>query len=131
VTQDSIITCYTLFNIPDRGNRSTIRNWNTLIQTLSLRTQPNIINFPTCEKLDLRQTNFGSKYKYSGITADVWSFSFSAENILLYANDDDPIGELIKDSNLVPMMDHNNIIVSPKCLVPVGEFCNIYYVYDK
>jgi leucyl-tRNA synthetase len=64
------------------------------------------------------------------ITADVWSFSFSAENILLYANDVDPLGELIKDSNLVPMMDYSNIIVSPKCLIPVGEFCNIYYVYD-
>ena len=131
VIQEPTITCYTLFNIPDKGNRSTIRNWNTVVQTLSLRTQPIIIDTPkVMTDANLRQYDFGSKYKYSTI-ADVWSFTFSSENLMLYHLNDNPVGALINDSNFVPMIDYNNIIIPPKCLVTVGALCNIYYVYNK
>jgi hypothetical protein len=129
VTRETTITCYTLFDIPYQGSRSTTRNWNTLVQTLSLRTQPIIIDFPTVfTDANLREYNFGNKYKYSTV-ADVWSFRFTSENIMLYALKDNPVGALIVDANFVPMIDNQNIIVSPKSLITAGELTNIYFVF--
>ena len=128
--QEPTITCYTLFDIPDRGNRSMIRNWNTVVQTLSLRTQPIIIDFPTVIQDNIKKYSFGKQYKNLGLV-DIWTFTFTAEKLMLYATDDDPIGSLIDDSSMIPMIDHNNIIIPPKCLVPLGDLCNIYYVYNK
>jgi hypothetical protein len=128
VAQQSIITCYTLFELEHRGNRSTIRNWNTLVQTLSLKTQPIIINFPSKEIVDIKQTKFGSKYKYNNLAqVEVYTFNFTSENMKLYEIDDNPIGVLISDCNFVPMLDYKKIIIPPSCLITAGEYCNIYF----
>ena len=101
-----------------------------MVQTLSLRTQPIIIDFPTVIQDNIKKYSFGKQYKNLSLV-DVWTFTFTAEKLMLYATDDDPIGSLIDDSSMIPMIDHNNIIINPKCLVPLGDLCNIYYVYNK
>ena len=58
-----IYTCYTLFDIPNIGDRSTIRNWNTIVQVISLRTQPFIQLFPISVVDDIENYNFGSDFK--------------------------------------------------------------------
>ena len=130
MTHEPTITCYTLFEIPDKGDRNTIRNWNTLVQTLSLRTQPIIIDFPHCINDSIRNHKFGQRYKYSNIkTIDVWQFTFTAQDLRLYEQADNPIAALIIDCNFVPMVDNRNIIIPPKCLVTAGELCNTYFVF--
>jgi len=121
-------TCYTLFNIPDKGDRNIIRNWNTVVQVASLRCQPYITKFPQFVETDLERFNFGSSY--TGI-AKVWSFEFSVDHSEIFAVDEDPIANLKSDSNLVPMKDYNNIIIGPRCLISYGEQCNIYYVFNN
>ena len=130
VIQEPTITCYTLFDIPDRGNRSMIRNCNTLVQTLSLRTQPIIIDFPTVIQNNIKKYNFGKSYNNLDLV-DIWSFTFTAEKLMLYSKDEDPIGLLLDDANMIPMIDHNNIIIPPKCLSTQGDLCNIYFAYNN
>ena len=128
--QEPTITCYTLYDIPDRGNRSMIRNWNTVVQTLSLRTQPIIIDFPKVVQDNIKNYKFGKKYTNLGLV-DVWIFTFTAEKLMLYATDNDPIGLLLDDANMIPMIDHNNIIIPPNCLSTQGDLCNIYFAYNN
>jgi len=128
VTNSSSYTCYTLFDIPDRGNRSQVRNWNTLIQILSLRTQPFITKFPEFVVEDLSNYNFGKHYTGQ---AKVWSFEFEFEYPYLFEVDDDPIAHLKSDTELVPLVDYNNFIQPPKCLLTSSSLCNIYYDFDK
>lgn len=128
MTNSSSYTCYTLFDIPDRGNRSQVRNWNTLIQILSLRTQPFITKFPEFVVEDLSNYNFGKHYTGQ---AKVWSFEFEFEYPYLFEVDDDPIAHLKSDTELVPLVDYNNFIQPPKCLLTSSSLCNIYYDFDK
>jgi hypothetical protein len=128
VTNSPSYTCYTLFDIPDRGNRSQVRNWNTLIQILSLRTQPFITKFPECIEDDLATYSFGKHYTGE---AKIWSFEFEIEHPDLFADKDDPIAHLVSDTQLVPLVDHNNFIIPPKCLITNGDYCNIYYAFNK
>lgn len=121
-------TCYTLFDIPDRGTRSQTRNWNTLIQILSLRTQPFITKFPECIVDDLSNYNFGKIYTGK---ANIWTFEFETENPELYGDSIDPIKNLVSDTNLVPLVDYNNFIQPPKCLLTSSDSCNIYYIFNK
>jgi len=119
-------TCYTLFDINDRGNRSETRNWNTLIQILSLRTQPFITKFPVCLEDNLENYEFGELYTGPG---RIWTFEFQVEHDL-FRVDNDPLANLIKDTELVPLLDKSHIIHPPCCLVTEGPACNIYYVYN-
>jgi hypothetical protein len=120
-------TCYTLFEIPDKGDRNTIRNWNTVVQVLSLRTQPIITRFPSYRHEKLNKYEFGKQYKGD---AKVWSFKFTFEHPELFVLDDNPIGNLIQDSNLIPMIDHTNTIIGTRCLLSSGDFCNTYFTID-
>ena len=121
-------TCYTLFECPDKGNRSQTRNWNTLIQVISLRTQPFILQFPNFIVDDLSNYKFGSDYNG---TAKIWSFTFEVEHPDLFEVNGDPIANLNLDSNLVPLLDQNNYIIPPKCLMTSGANCNIYYTFNS
>jgi hypothetical protein len=120
-------TCYTLFDILDKGNRSIIRNWNTIIQTISLRTQPFITRFPTFYVDNLKNYRFGAMYKEG--KAKVWSFEFNVEHPDLFELNNDPIANLRSDSNLIPMIDYNQIIKPPCCLITEGDTCNTYFVF--
>jgi len=127
VTETPRYKCYTLFDITDKGTRSETRNWNTLVQVISLRTQPFIIEFPTFEIANLKNFRFGKDYK--GI-AKVWSFEFEVDHPDLFVVDDDPVANLLSDSSLVPLIDSTNFILPPKCLITSGYSCNIYFDYN-
>jgi hypothetical protein len=121
-------TCYTLFDIPDRGNRSQTRNWNTLIQIISLRTQPFITKFPAFEIDNLANYSFGKQYQGQ---AKIWSFEFEIEHPYLFEVDGDPLYNLKHDTNLVPVVDYGTFIQPPRCFLVSGDACNIYYVYNQ
>lgn len=120
-------TCYTLFDISDRGNRSQTRNWNTLIQIISMRTQPFITKFPTCIEDDLKNYKFGNLYTGSG---KIWTFEFQVEYDVFHI-DNNPLAKLVYDTELVPLLDKHSIIHPPCCCILEGPACNTYYVYNE
>lgn len=124
---NSRYTCYTLFDISDKGTRSEIRNWNTLIQVISLRTQPFINKFPQYIEDDYKNYKFGSLYTGLG---RIWTFEFQIEHDVFSVNDN-PLANLIKDTEMIPLLDKHNIIHPPCCCILEGSACNIYYVYNE
>ena len=86
------------------------------------------MKFPEAVLDDLSNYSFGKNYVGQ---ANVWSFEFEIEHPELFAEGDDPIAKLISDSDLVPLVDHNNIIIPPRCLITSGDNCNIYYTVNS
>lgn len=90
-------------------SRNQQRNWETLTQLISLRTQINELSQP------VQQDQF-------------WSFEFDIENSSLFAKDSDPLGVLKDDCTDVPVIGVTDNSVLP-VIVP-GK--NIWFeVVDK
>lgn len=121
---EPIYICYTLFDIPLIGDRSVVRNWNTLVQVISLRTQPFITKFPSFKIDNVSNYKFGKEYKGQH---KIWSFEFTVEFPNLFVLENDPVGGFTSDSDLIPMIDYNNNIINLKCLQTNGITCNTYY----
>lgn len=68
-------------------SRNQQRNWETLLQVLGLRTQPDILAEPYCRD-------------------GVWYFEFETANEGVYdvSGEEDPLAGLLQDCNGVPMM---------------------------
>ena len=71
-------TLYTLVNITNTNNRIdiTTKNFNTLINGISLNVQPHFDTYPTSKIDDLKKYNFGSSF--SG-RKKIWKFDFTVE----------------------------------------------------
>lgn len=117
------INCYTLFDITDTGIRSHIRsvkfpmkdkrgnqisnekewdcsrnqqrNWETLLQVISLRTQPLRIIGP-------RKVSVAWKNSEERVYA--WKFTFESEHDGVFDDGNAKLGHLIDDANGVPMI---------------------------
>lgn len=125
------ITCYTLFDITHTGvlnhykstampfkdrsgtdittdsewrrSRNQQRNWETIIQVLSLRTQPMELTDPELlSDQSLENYQFGSAF--TG-TANVWKFEFEIEQEDVFADENSRLGKLCQDLANVPMLD--------------------------
>lgn len=139
------IACYTLFDITSTGviNRSappvdsniaewTIRrntqcNFDTVLQVISLRSQPEIIIEP--QKLSITpqaKHYFGQNYKFN--KDSYWRFEFYIQHASVFNNGVTELGALFSDSNSVPMI---LIGTEFKRLQPslntTPEYRNIYY----
>lgn len=89
--------------------RNQQRNWETLTQLISLRTQVNELTDPV--KID-----------------GVWQFEFATETVDVYGTPDDPTLVLRKDAAGVPMLvilDNNQIIAQE--LILDGTDQNIWF----
>jgi len=71
-------------------------NFETIIQVLSLRTQPLNISTPGAKVTELTMFQKG--------IGKVWSFSFYVEDISVYTNDIYKLGLLMSDCENVPMI---------------------------
>lgn len=90
-------------------SRNQQRNWETLTQLISLRTQVDIISNP--EKID-----------------GIWEFEFRAETADVYGTQDDPTVILRNDSAGVPMLitlDNQQMIAAE--LIVDGPDQNIWF----
>ena len=68
--------------------RNQQRNWETLIQLLSLRTQPQKVTDPAL-----------------WLSSEVWwAFEFDIEDVAALALDDRPFGQIQQDCSMVPML---------------------------
>jgi hypothetical protein len=100
-----MIRCFCLFDITTSGNEQFYqlqrRNWNTLLQTLSIRssvilhTQPKKI-WRSVENLELGSVFSGHH--------NVWIFDFELANMDAVALADDPLYHLKQDTDYIPMI---------------------------
>lgn len=83
-------------------SRNQQRNWETLIQLLSLRTQPMQLIDPRAVTLDhVDQQGLGSHYRGP---QQVWLFDFAVESDMIFHSGDDATALLKSDSEQVPMI---------------------------
>ena len=145
------INCYTLFDITDTGIRSHIRsaqfpmldkhgneiqneqewnkarnqqrNWETIIQIISLRAQPVRIIGP--RKVPIRWKN-RSENTYA------WKLNFEVEHSSVFYSDNNELGALINDAKNVPMLVNLNEYVDLKpYLILEGSLLNTYFEVEK
>jgi hypothetical protein len=141
------ISCYTLFDITQTGvlnrskpNEDDIENWvkkrntqcnfDTLLQVISLRSQPELIKTPI--KLELTEDTFkkfGFLYEHvEDKLLNCWKFEFEVHHSSVFENGIIPLGALYKDCEGVPMiLDRTQIDKMPAFLDITDELKNIYF----
>ena len=107
--------------------RNQQRNWETILQVVSLRAQPENCTLPVSFITPLAKTEFSVKKGKS----KVWSFAFDSEIDDAFEVNDNPIGALIDDVNMVPMITNltESSNVGPVLQSIVNK--NIYFTYEK
>lgn len=143
------ISCYTLFDITDTGIRSHIRsakfpmtdkhgnqiknesdwicarnqqrNWETILQVLSLRTQPLRIIGPR----KVCTTGFSER---GGVYAYAWKFTFESEHEQVFGDDNNRFRNLKNDCDGVPMLTGlgESMKLTPY-LITQNRFINTYF----
>lgn len=142
------IRCYTLFDItrtgvPNRARpqdenidkiewykkRSTQCNFDTILQIISLRAQPEVSEYPKCIEMVMKdKTMFGSQYVDYNIRK-VWTFDFDVHNSVVFATDNDELGALYHDCENVPMIvTENSSVINTSTLQIDNNTKNIYFV---
>lgn len=142
------IACYTLFDITKTGiinrarpgdditdtivwyeKRNTQCNFDTILQVISLRAQPEVDMDPKCIKVKFdKDCLFGSNYidnKYH----NVWTFNFVVQHSSVFIDDTDELGYLYKDCENVPMIYTKNVTVKIENRLECNNTNrNIYFV---
>jgi hypothetical protein len=106
--------------------RNQQRNFETLVQVLSLRTQLLTLSDPQIVSLDVTGSSFGSNY--AGVQS-VWTFKFSTEQEDVFKGSSRPYGTLEADFVNVPVitgLDETVAIPVPTFIVS-GPNTNIYF----
>jgi hypothetical protein len=120
------LKCYTLFDITKTGNihrkppingtpeqikrwektRNTQTNFDTIIQVLSLRSQPEDITDPVQEIIlfDTSLDMFGFLFDNEDVATTCWSFIVSIPHNKVYDDGINELGNLYKDCDGVPMI---------------------------
>jgi hypothetical protein len=138
------IRCHTLFDITQTGvlnrakpieedigdwvnRRNTQCNFDTVLQVISLRSQPEVVRVPIgVEMTDTELELFG--FLYSNEKINCWKFDFEIQHPSVFDNGITPLGALYKDCEGVPMiLCDNQHSMCPKFLVTSPELKNIHF----
>lgn len=137
---DKHVTGFTLVDITPTGvtrdpgtntlERNQQRNWETVIQCISLRAQPmNLQCFSPGDRIeleDLKDWEFGEMYTGQH---KVWAFSFTVEHSNVFAEGDDLLRLLDNSFDEVPVTTY--LTETAKFILPVfytsGAIKNIYF----
>ena len=141
------IATYTLFDITQTGvmnrskptgdnidtwiyERNTQCNFDTLLQVISMRSQPELVKFPS--KVILKEEDFdkfGFLYvKEEDRLKECWKFEFDVQHSSVFENGITALGSLYNDCDGVPMIlckGQNDKI--PAFLNTTDELRNIYF----
>ena len=97
-------------------SRNQQRNWETILQCISLKTQPIEVSEPNC---------------FSKDEINVWQFSFYIEQPGIFDDGNDPLGLLKQDVHGVPMIVGLDETYQEGFLMPymlaTGDNANIYF----
>jgi hypothetical protein len=93
-------TVYTLIDITQSSRRkdSSQKNWDMIINCISMGCQPLGSHMPIKKKCKLTMFKFGSEYKSKIRNVWTWSFAVEQQGILT-------IEKLVRDLNGIPMSD--------------------------
>ncbi len=106
-------------------SRNQHRNWQTIIQLIGLREQPEFLSTPRKISANLSQFEFGNIYDG---TQSIWTAEFVIGHIESYTKDNEL--DLLKlDFNLIPLIINLNetVNINPHCLITNGNYCNTYF----
>jgi len=140
------VSCYTLFDITQTGvvnrskpstiedqelwlfKRNTQCNFDTILQVVSLRSQPEDISVPKSQKINLSEfENFGFLLE-DDEEMNCWSFSFTIQHPSVFYDGISELGSLYSDCEGVPMIKTNTAWDKlPSFLDSSDELRNIYF----
>ena len=119
-------TGVTRYSAQDERRRNQQRNWETVLQLLSLRTQILSTSQQQVTAADLASYEFGPAYQGKH---NLWFFKFTTEFDNVYKLDDDPVGILTNDFKQAPVI--LNLEETARPILPLfytsGESKNIYF----
>jgi hypothetical protein len=115
-------TCYTLFDLHHK------RNWDTMLQVISMRTQPTIIG--DIEGMLTDQHEFGAAHDGQH---KLWRFRFSVEVKDVFSSTDSHTALLEMDSELVPLTtgESETAALDPACIITGGTAKNTYFISES
>lgn len=138
------IRCHTLFDITQTGvlnrskptgddveswvkRRNTQCNFDTILQVISLRSQPEVIKLPSeVEMSEAVFEMFGFLYTEEKVSC--WRFEFEVQHSSVFENGITSLGALYKDCEGVPMiLSDNQHSMCPKFLDTTPELKNIHF----
>jgi len=141
------IRCYTLFDITKTGvstrripsnipeekivewetNRNSQCNFDTILQVISLRTQPEEISEPVKHIVDFKDEKFGFLFEQEE-PQTMWVFDFTINYQFVYSDGISELGYLYQDCNGVPMIKNlSEWEKLPEFLDTSPELRNIYF----
>lgn len=92
-------------NTADREvERNQQRNFETVLQILSLRTQPHVVRWPDTEIIPAETVKFWFGEMYTQEPQRIWTFYFSADYPGAYSDAISPVGNLLRDFEEVPVI---------------------------
>jgi hypothetical protein len=110
----------------DNAERNQQRNWETLLQCIGLRTQPQNIQEPIVSTVeDIGVAEFGDFYTGS---QKIWTWSWTVEREGVYDLANAPLGGLLQDLEQVPIV--TGLEETARFMLPIfypyGTIKNIY-----
>ena len=111
----------------DSIERDQQRNWETVVQCMGLRTQPQHITLPEPSLFtDIEIAEFGDFYTGS---QRVWTWTWAVESSGIYDLPGKPLGGLMQDFEQVPII--TGLTETAKFMLPIfypyGSIKNIYF----
>lgn len=111
--------------------RNQQRNWETVLQCIGIRAQPQLIEGPICREFEIDEsTVFGELY-YG--MQKVWFFSFGIDHEGAWTLDDDEVYGLEKDFAQVPIicgLEETARFMLP-IFYPYGALKNIHFMTGR
>lgn len=133
-------TVHTLIDITKTGvvnyikdhekERNQQRNWETVLQLLSLRAQLIYVDYIGNQLADIKDFSFGINYKGEH---KIWTFNFAIEHEEVFAIQHDRYGALKQDFRLSPIILGLDETAKPGIPLfhPSGPNKNIYFIQTK
>lgn len=108
--------------------RNQQRNWESVIQTISLLAQPVLLEKPTSGMIDLSSMEFGEIHQGE---QRVWSMTFGVEHADVFASEHGATGRLENMFDQVPVIA--GLSETARFLIPIfftsGTIKNIYFIH--
>lgn len=115
------ITCHIMFDITYTGirqrskipegvnienfiyQRNTQHNFDTVLQVISLRSQPEILTYPIVNNINLNDFEYFG-FMYTDESVSVWSFDFQVQHSNVFDDGNSIFGYLYNDFNGIPLI---------------------------
>lgn len=110
--------------------RNTQCNFDTILQVISMRSQPEVVKIPVKQELTENEiSKFGFLYQLQESAPNYyWRFEFEVQHSSVFENGIIPLGSLYKDCEGVPMLICKEQVEDvPAFLNITEELRNIYF----